>query len=187
MKKLSFVLAAFVTGTIVSTGSSPVQAQYTTFQCRDIDGVPTTVAETSRGTVPVVHWKSDYFSESGWTPEARCQEVSQRFQTYHENDQLKYLVTGIMNHQDVVCTSNAKKGGCQNLLFTLKPISETGKTPSQTLRELMNVRERKGSALNETEERFVVEMEQFLNEASVLEEGSSQPDPQSGDSHNSVW
>jgi hypothetical protein len=155
----------------------PAQAQGTKFVCRSVNGVPTTVAETNRGVVPVIRWVSDYFSESGWTPEARCQEVSQRFQTYHEAGSINYLTTGRINRQPVICTSDRQGGTCQDLLFTLKQTSN----PSQTLQELMNVRVRASGPLNETSEKIYVDMGNFLETAPVLDLTNSNA-PENSDS-----
>ena len=150
--------------------SQPVQAQGTTFVCRSIDNVPTTVAETSRGSVSVIRWASHYFTGSGWTPEARCQEVSQRFQTYHQAGSMNYLTTGRMNRQPVICTSDRQGGACQNLLFTLKHTSN----PGRTLQELMEVRVQAAGPLNETTSQVYINLNDFLDTSPLLDEPSSE-------------
>ncbi|HIK31037.1 MAG TPA: hypothetical protein IGS17_03360 [Oscillatoriales cyanobacterium M59_W2019_021] len=100
-----------------------------------------TIARTQRGLiVPVIYWNSDYFSDSGYTPETRCQMVSQRFETFRQNGTLNYLTTGKMNNMPVVCVASAVGGGCaeNGLLFTLKPSSD----PNRVLEDLMAVRNR---------------------------------------------
>jgi Circadian oscillating protein COP23 len=139
----------------------------TTFACGTSNGVPATVAKTQRGDVPVIRWSSDYFSDSGWTPERRCQEVSTRFQTYQADGSLKYLTTGVINRMSVVCTTDREGGSCQNLLFTLK----AGANAGQTLRDLLNVRTHATGPLNQSESRVYIDMDNYLQTAPL--EGES--------------
>ncbi|MBC6477784.1 MAG: hypothetical protein GDA56_08335 [Hormoscilla sp. GM7CHS1pb] len=81
----------------LSTGPSDALAQR--FFCgRDINSrygeVPASMARTARGDVPIIHWVSTWSSGSGWTPQRRCDPVSQKFQRYHENGTLEYMRTG---------------------------------------------------------------------------------------------
>lgn len=151
--------------TYLSNVTKTTQAQtQTRFICGDWQGTPTTIAQTATGEVPVIKWVSDYFSNSGYTPERRCQEVSLRFQNYHENGMLKFLTTGRLNSQPVVCITESNTGACQGLLFTLKPESN----PNQTLVELMGVRVNKSSALNETTGRVYINMETYIQESTEI-------------------
>ena len=81
-----------------------------------------------------------------WSPEARCQEVSKRFESYHRDGTLNFLTTGRMNRQSVVCVAQSQGGPCSGLLFTLKP----GSNPGQTLQKLLDVRHRATGPLNES-------------------------------------
>ena len=133
MKKNIFLLciSTFLLTTSTLTTSATANtttANKTTFACSTIKGVPVTVVQTPEGNVPVIKWVSNYFSNSGWTAERRCNEVSARFQEYHSQGTLKYLTTGIQNGQNVVCVTQQNKGSCENLLFTLKADSNPGKT-----------------------------------------------------------
>ncbi len=127
--------------------------------------IPTTLARTPRGDVPVIRWVSTYFSVSGYDPQTRCEQVSARFQLYHQRGSLQYLTTGRMNTMPVICTTTAQGGSCQNLLFTLKPTSS--RSPSETLQALMDVRQRSGSALNETTGRLYIDMQEYLATAPI--------------------
>lgn len=144
----------------------PAHAQSTTFACGTSKGSPATLAYTARGSVPVIRWTSDYFSQSGWKPQQRCEEVSKRFQEYHQRNEMNFLTTGMMNNQSVVCTTDREGGSCMNLLFTLKPGSSAG----QTLRNLLAVRVRARTPLNESPARVYIDMKEYLNTAPV--EGS---------------
>ncbi|WP_017719468.1 COP23 domain-containing protein [Kamptonema formosum] len=104
-----------------STVANPPNS--TTFVCdKDLSGIPTTFAVTSRGRVSVIKWISEYFTGSGWNPEQRCQEVSERFQQLYSAGRLNYLSAGRQNGQPVLCAlrSSTHTEDCA-LLFTLKP------------------------------------------------------------------
>ena len=142
----------------------------TKFVCEDINNVPTTVAHTPNGKIPVIGWSSNYFAEDGYTPEVRCKQVSARFQLYYKDGSLKYLTTGLINKQPVICTAEHINGECKNLLFTLK----LGTDPSKALKDLFNVRERARGPLyesgnraivplNKTESRIYIDVDKLLN------------------------
>ena len=137
----------------------------TSFVCGNAQGVPITFAKTpDQTTVPVLVWQSDYFSNSGYDASTRCQLVSSRFQYFYNTGQLNYITTGRMNRMPVVCVSYQKGGGCDGLLFTLKP----GVNPAQTLQKLMAVRVRSTGPLNETTGRVYINFKDYLNQAKTL-------------------
>ncbi|BAT51537.1 fasciclin domain protein [Nostoc sp. NIES-3756] len=99
--------------------------------------VPTTFVFTQDGKkVPLIYWVSDHFA--GLKPQQRCQQVSYRFQRSYDNGTLRYIKTGILNRQPVVCATAERNAGCtnNNLLFTLKP----GSDPDATARQLFDRR-----------------------------------------------
>jgi len=136
------------------------------------------MAITSQDEVPVIRWISDYFAGSGWTPEARCEEVSRRFQTYYQEGSLKFLTTGRMNGESVVCTADRRGGGCQSLLFTLKPTS----SPGAALQQLLDVQVRASGALSETDDRVYIDINQILAPA----DSETPTEPSSQDSSRRV-
>ncbi len=164
--KLLATVATLAASAVLSPfGLSPAtQAKSigTNFVCENWQGVPTTFAKTADQTiVPVLIWQSDYFSYSGYDPSTRCELVSSRFQYFYNTGQLNYITTGRMNRMPVVCVSYHKGGGCNGLLFTLKP----GVNPTQTLQQLMAVRVRSTGPLNETTGRVYINFEDYLNQA----------------------
>jgi hypothetical protein len=81
-----------------------------------------------------------------WTPEARCEEISKRFQAIYERDALKYITVDRAKwiptaKVNVVCSVKDKKPlvRCEedDLLFTL----ETRDDPNEVLKDLMAFRE----------------------------------------------
>lgn len=173
---ISLIAFSVVAGATLIMGSQSAQAGEQRFSCSLGSGTPATVAKTKRGYVPVIRWTSAFFGASGWSPEARCAEVSDRFESYYKKGNLNFLTTGRMNRQSVVCVADYKGGPCSGLLFTLKP----GSNPGRTLQQLLSVRVGASGPLNESTARVYIDMEDFLRKAPVEKElgantGSPQP------------
>jgi hypothetical protein len=176
MRSLTQLLTAgAISLTSLMVGIQPSHAQGVTFYCgTSYDGVPTTFANTPRGAISVVRWVSWHFTDSGYSPERRCQEVSGRFQTYKNNGTLNYITTGVMNGQPVVCVSGANGGGCQGLLFTLKP----GSNASRVVQQLFDIRAGASGPLNESSDREYLDMNAYLESAPVVSGSAQNSQPQ---------
>ena len=142
----------------LSQVSIQAQASSTKFVCQATKGTPITLAQVDTQHVPIVKWLSDYFSNDGWTPQTRCQEVSKRFEKYYNNGSLKFLTTGRINRLPVICTARYKGGSCENLLLTLKP----GTNSTATLKNLLQVKNRERGPLNETAGRVYIDFEELI-------------------------
>jgi hypothetical protein len=166
-------LLACMAGTLVTI---PVKAEPGSpkFYCGKSQNVPTTLAKTHRGPVPIIRWQSTAFGGS-YPPEVRCQTVSARFQSYYEDDSLNFLSAAYLNKQPVICAVPYKGAPCK-VLFTLKP----GSDPKRTLQQLLSIRDRTTNiVLNESflpgADAGYVDMNDFLNTAPVDTE-SGTPD-----------
>ncbi len=96
-----------------------------------------TIAYTKQGrTIGLITWKGITNQGSGYSPEQRCRILAYRFQRFSDAGQLRYVSTGIMNRQAVICISSSG-GVCQRngLLLTLDPKDD----PEQALKELFDV------------------------------------------------
>lgn len=134
--------------------------------------IPTTFAQTKRGSVPVIRWQSTYFGKSSaYTPLKRCEEVSRRFQKYYSEGTLAYLTSGKMNAQNVICVSEEYGGSCQGLLLTLEPKDN----PQEVLKDLLNARNRAGGPLTRSTGALYVDMTNFLETTPVEEDVSLRP------------
>ncbi|NER36674.1 MAG: hypothetical protein F6J93_22270 [Oscillatoria sp. SIO1A7] len=169
------------TASTASKGSDSSQLlSRSKFTCVRSNGVPTTMARTSRGNIPMIRWVSSYFSNSGYDPQTRCEEVSGRFQTYQENGRLKYVGVAELNGYPILCVAEQMPGSCLNvgnnkgLLFTLKPDSD----PNEILRQMLRVRDLASSPLEQAIGRpklthlnsqgyLFVDLEQYLKRAPV--------------------
>jgi Circadian oscillating protein COP23 len=104
-----------------------------TYYCDEDRGVPATFVQTSRVPLPIIRWVS---VDLPIPPAQRCQSVSRNFQIAHDQGSLRYITTGIMRQQPVVCATSRKGDKCKNLLFELKP----GSNPKYILNKLLNRR-----------------------------------------------
>lgn len=143
----------------------PYESYAYEFVCGSVKGFPVTVAETARGDIPVIYWISNDLSGS-WTPQKRCEDVSQKFQAAQDNQQLEYLSSGVINGQQVICTSNRFEGNCINVLFTLKATDD----PKKILLQLLDLRGlANGQAIEQSEyDRIYIDFEEYLNRIPAL-------------------
>ncbi|MFN9631294.1 MAG: COP23 domain-containing protein [Cyanobacteriota bacterium] len=162
MEKIHYMRLASTSWFIwaVFAGLAPsAHAKAQGFVCSTLSGVPTTLATMADGKqIPVIRWTSKVFDGAGWTPERRCQEVSARFDLLNRQGRLTYLTTGRINGQPVICTAPSNGGGCDGLLYTLKP----GQNATTTLRDLLDVRLKAREPLYETNGRLYVSMDELL-------------------------
>ena len=128
------LLTVFAAGAVCSTTlfTAPSQAQSISFTCAvSTDNMPTTFAQTPDGNVPVFKWKSTYFRPP-YTPMQRCQEVTDRMNTFSGRGMLEYLTSGRVNNQPVICAGTSCDSRGSNVLVTLRP----DQNPNQVLQEL---------------------------------------------------
>ncbi len=131
-----------VFGGAFATGEEVRAQSGVSFQClTSRDGVPTAMAVTARGSIPLIRFVSNYFSESGWNPQRRCDEIATRFEAYNSRGTLKYFTTGQKTGYPVLCVAKEQDGGCLELLITLKK----GDDPNAPLRQLLELRDRGNS------------------------------------------
>ena len=125
--KLALLTNVLVTGTValgaILSISQPSQARSERgFYCDTSRNNPVTVYRNYEGaTEPWIRWTSNYFKNAGYDPLTRCQDVSHRLETYRRNEELKFITTGKMNGQNVICTASRLDGQCDRLILTLKP------------------------------------------------------------------
>ncbi|MBN3889368.1 MAG: hypothetical protein HWQ43_09365 [Nostoc sp. JL31] len=160
--KLASLTNVLVAGAIAlgatATINQPSQAESRRgFYCDTSGNKPVTVYKNPKGVIePWVRWTSNYFKDAGYNKLTRCQEVSQRLETYRRNRNLRFITVGKMNGQNVICTANQVSGRCENLILTLKPnedgvqalnnllawhqpLSKSNRTPYVDLREHLGI------------------------------------------------
>jgi hypothetical protein len=175
---LSLLIAMLVgTPTLITPVVAQSEAPGGKFFCGQNRGAPATMANSSQGPVPVIRYVSTIGADDEYTPELRCQIISQRFQKFYTEGSLKFLTTGKINQQPVICVTPTNRASCsgsdRDLLITLKPSSD----PAQTLRNLMAVRV--GSAFGPLEEsknaQIYLNMDVYLNQAPAAANAVSIP------------
>jgi len=145
-----------------------------TFYCGRTTGVPTTMARTPQGGIPIIRWVSTL---GDYEPEERCKIVSQKFQEFYDQGLLNFITTGRMNGQLVICVAARRGGGCKKQLYTLKPTSD----PNETLQRLFNANQKASGPLTESSCRLYINMGTFLTtpdraEAECPEPSDSDPE-----------
>ena len=140
------------------------------YRCMEREGIPATVAYTSRGAIELIRWQNDYFNASNYTPDRRCKEVSIRFQKHSDADNLRFISTGMVNNYKAICISE-KTGDCKEdgLLLTLQP-SDNSEEVLRSLFSLDTRRQdgglRRSSGNNKIKE--VINLNQFLEASPVV-------------------
>jgi hypothetical protein len=119
--------------------NQPAFSQPTTFVCGTNEGAPATVVKSQKhGEVTLITWKSGFFDNSGFDNQTRCDKVSQKFQDFYNQGNLKYFTAGSANKQPIICAVASTNSPCnsESQLFTLKPDSN----PEETLQKLFGIR-----------------------------------------------
>lgn len=99
-------LSLLVSGIILGTNQvSEAQQGSVRFYCGNHKGEPATKVSTSRRLVALIVWRSNDFEQSGYNPQRRCIEVSRRFQENFNDGYLKYVVAGVYQGSQVLCSS----------------------------------------------------------------------------------
>ena len=121
--QFNLTLLAIASGFLASILPNSVQAQVEQgFQCDTNTDMPTTIYHTSQGEQEAwIKWVSEHFSDSNWSPLARCETVSQRLEQYREDGKLKYVTLGTENNQPIICVASQDNGPCEGIIYTLKP------------------------------------------------------------------
>ncbi len=134
---------SLLTQTLISMGvtfcaiAASVEPSYAQdrFSC-DTSQMSTTVF-TERGSIPLIRWADNSFPPP-FTPEERCQIVSDRFKKFDNNGTLKYIKADTINNLPALCVAAYKGGSClpDGLLVTFKP----GTDANQTLLKILDRR-----------------------------------------------
>lgn len=128
--------------------------------CTNIDGMPTTVSIKGDRQVPIIRWTSTDMSDSGFTPEKRCEVVSKKFEDFRSQGTLRFITSGKENGLPVICVALERGGPCFGTLYTLKNKQDA----SQTLKRLINVRRGASGPLYESggQERLYINFEELM-------------------------
>jgi hypothetical protein len=119
----------------------PSQAQSSRkFSCEQVNGVPTTVVKTVRGSIPTIHWVKSFTGRYNSVSQ-RCNEVSARLDRFNRAGKLKYIRTGNVNTYPVLCVDAGVSGNTcpkHSILVTLPKGTDSG----QMLQQMLDLRAR---------------------------------------------
>ncbi len=105
------------------------------FSCELVNGVPTTIVKTSRGSIPTIRWVNT-FTGRYTSAERRCNEVSTRLDRFSVAGKLKFIRTGNVNSYPVLCVDSGVSGNTcpnRNVLVTLPKGTDSGRILQQML------------------------------------------------------
>jgi len=162
MKYLPFLSSLVIISPLLWVPSASAQTKVS-FACDVSTKVPRTVARTETKEVNLIVWESKAFTSSGFTPERRCNEVSDRLQKYAKGGNLRYITTGKINNQNVVCVAAYRNGQCRpnGLILTLK----NDENPREVLESLFETafKVSGGKPLTRSE-KVTLDLDKVLNE-----------------------
>lgn len=155
LKRFSPIAAVLVASgaLLVNAADSKAQSSNTYFCGASEDGTPTTFAQTLTGNqMPIIRWEKEWSDE--YTPQSRCELVSDNFQQAYENGVLNYLVVGEKNSQSTICASRIygqvqldDNQECKNYLFTLRNADD----PNEVVNKLETMGSAASSAIVQSE------------------------------------
>ncbi|BAZ13231.1 hypothetical protein NIES4071_50700 [Calothrix sp. NIES-4071] len=163
--------------TAVSQNTPASVSNKVTFFCREgLDkasgkNIPFTVAwvPERKKHVRFIAWKSEFFEKAGWTPQERCQKVTERFNKMYDTGRLKYFGSGANNGYPIICGLFNKDDACntENQLFTVK----SGSQIKVVLEQLIDIAEGKASNVlyQSSGQQIRVSVQDILNNATVAD------------------
>lgn len=141
------------------------------FSCGSVNGIPTTIANTSKGDLAFISWHSRNFT--GFFPQKRCEIITTKLEKGYRSG-LQYLTTGIQQYgEPVICMTSTIKGNCEEVLLTLKSNSD----PAEELQALLDIRTSTTSSQplyqSSSSPRVYINLEEYLNTAPPIQEFES--------------
>ena len=135
------ILLLSMTLVIDSQWAQPIQAQPSRkFQCELVAGVPTTVVQTVRGSIPTIHWVKTFTGRYN-NVNQRCAEVSTRLERFNRNGKLKFIRTGNVNSYPVLCVDTGVSGNTCPMTSVLVTLPK-GSDSSHILQQMLDLRAR---------------------------------------------
>lgn len=147
----------------------PATPKTTIFKCVQSGKGYATVVSNGAKQATLITWSNTAFGTE-FSPQVRCNMVSQKFQTVVARNGGKLrnllLTVGTIGNQTVVCAINQGQYGCNsnNMLFTLNP--KNAKNPGAALAKILLIGNYgSGGPLNETTELPEFNLEELVDQA----------------------
>ena len=159
-------------GIVLSAIATSIQSSYAEQKFACDESQLSTSVQSHWGELPMIRWSDGSFAPP-YTPIERCREVTERFNTFHNNGTLKYMSTGTINSYPVICVAGYEGGDClpEGLLITLKQ----GSDPNIALKRILDRRiwatsesvqlnsENENGLVSEVEGKVYVDVESLLS------------------------
>jgi hypothetical protein len=124
------------------------------FSCEALDGAPTTIVKTVRGSIPMIRWVKAFTGRYS-NVERRCREVSDRLDRFDRDRKLKFIRTGNVNTYPVICVDSGVSGNTCATTKVLVTLPK-GTDSSQILQQMLDLRARaSGNVINLGGEQLV--------------------------------
>ncbi len=125
---------AICTGTLVI--SAPIEASSNKYSCQEVNGIYGIYSRTERGDMRLMNLKRDVSQD--WSIVKRCEEIARRFQRFSDNGILRFIGSGYVSNEPVLCAVIEKGQLCnsENILVTLPAQTD----PIGAARKLMDTR-----------------------------------------------
>ena len=108
--------------------------------------------------------------------------MSERLQASNSRGNLRFLTTGILNDQRVICSTSSNGGRCLVLIYTLK----NDQDPTKALGALVSARQGIGGPVRETSVRIYLNIDVLAGNTGPSTQLKSQPLPRRNDNSNPV-
>lgn len=169
-KKLINTFLISTVSTMLMVNSTQAETKFRNiYRCINNQGKPTTVVDTQRGRIQLIVWQSDFFASSNWTPQNRCQVVTQRFQRFSDYGTLRFISYGVLNNYPIICIAENRPGqglACKKdgLLITLQP----NDNPKKVMQDLFDKnRLSDGKSPITRGKVFFINFDNFLEKATI--------------------
>lgn len=113
-------------GTLTGGSSNPTSVVGARFSCESLNGQYTVMYQPESQPDQYFPWATPATLGDGWTSERRCNEISQRLESYRP-DGLIELRTDVENSYNTVCVTTENDPSCR-IVFTVPP----GQNPTST-------------------------------------------------------
>lgn len=130
--------------------------------CTPVSGIPTTTGQGLGKSVPLLTWYPSSFDRAGWSPQRRCDTVSQKLDRIRQKGQLKFLTTGTVARQSVICAVNTATSRCTstNMIVTV----EKGENPNDTLLSMARLQPNAKGVSRARDGRLLVNVTEVMEE-----------------------
>jgi hypothetical protein len=159
-KTIFLSLVLIIISTIFSTTPDmAISKPKPLFFCGLDNGIPATMVRIQGyRDRAIIRWVSNWDSQFNITPQDRCKVVAKKFQEYYSRGTFKYIKSGIVNNQKVICVAPRKDADCAGVLWALRPNAD----PIDVLKRIFGILVHEQDPLNQSSGVFT-DIEEILS------------------------